>query len=165
MQRSFSGLKYLVTFTMMTTLTATASADDARAKAIQKDRNQIAGTWKIVALTVNGNKSKDEDAQKLTVVNGADGTWSLRSEGNEIVRGTTSIDPTLKPKTIDIQPTTGGDKGKTYLGIYDLGESTRKLCFAPAGIERPTVFKSSPGDGRILVKFERVEKNTESTSP
>ena len=35
----------------------------------------------------------EEDAKKLTVVNGSDGTWNLRSEGKEISKGTSTIDP------------------------------------------------------------------------
>ena len=44
-------------------------------EAIKKDRKQIEGTWRVVALEVNGNKAMAEDAKNFTVVNGADGTW------------------------------------------------------------------------------------------
>ena len=134
-----------------------ATADDAKDEAIKKDRQQIAGTWQIVELVVNGNPAKDEDARKLTVVNGNDGTWSLRSEGKEISRGTSTFDPTVKPKTIDFTPAIGDAKDKLHLGIYELGEDVRKLCFAPAGKDRPTDFTSEPDSGHILVKFERVK--------
>jgi len=67
------------------------------------------------------------------------------------------FDPTQKPKTIDFTPTTGDAKDKLHLGIYQLGENARKLCFAPPGKERPTEFSSEPGSGHILVKFERVK--------
>lgn len=165
MPRLLAPLTFLVTFVILFCTANTVSADDARAKAIQQDRNRIAGTWQIVALTVNGNRSQDEDLHKLTVVNGADGTWSLRSEDNEIVRGTTSIDPTLKPKTIDIQPTTGNDQGKTYPGIYELNQTTRKLCFAPPGKDRPTAFNSTAENQHILVEFKRIPPKQTPASP
>jgi uncharacterized protein (TIGR03067 family) len=132
-----------------------AATDDAKDQAIKKDRKQIAGTWRIVALEVNGNKAKEEDAKKLTVVNGSDGTWSLLSEGKEISKGTSKIDPTKKPKALDFMPTEGEGKGKEYLGIYQLGKKTRKMCFAPPGKERPTEFSSMSGSEHILVTFER----------
>jgi uncharacterized protein (TIGR03067 family) len=132
-----------------------AATDDAKEQGIKKDRKQIAGTWRIVALEVNGNKAKEEDAKKLTVVNGSDGTWSLLSEGKEISKGTSTFDPTKKPKTIDFTPTKGEGKGKEHLGIYQLGKKIRKMCFAPPGKERPTEFSSMPGSGHILVTFER----------
>jgi len=138
---------------------AIASADDSKDEAIKKDRKQIEGTWRIVALEVDGNKAKDEDAKRLTVVNSSDGTWSLRSEDKEIGKGTSTFDPTKKPKTIDFTPTDGEGKGDHYLGIYEIGENTRKLCFAPAGKERPTEFASKPGSEHILVAFEREKAN------
>jgi uncharacterized protein (TIGR03067 family) len=140
-----------------TILTAIASADDLKNEAIKRDRQQIAGKWQIVALEINGNKSKAEDAKKLTVVNTADGRWSLRSEGNEVSKGTSTLDPTKKPKTIDFTPTDGGGNGNKYLGIYELGENSRKLCFAPAESGRPTEFSAKTGSQNILVIFQRVK--------
>lgn len=136
-------------------LTAIAGAEDAKDESIKKDRKLIEGTWRIVALEVNGNKSSDEDAKKLSVVNGPDGVWSLLSEGKEVAKGTNSFDPTKKPKTIDFTITEGGGKGNVHLGIYELGEKSRKLCFAPTGKDRPTEFSSTPGNEHILVTFER----------
>jgi len=49
----------------------------------------------------------------------------------------------------------GDGKGDHYLGIYELGEKTRKMCFAPPGKERPTEFTSMPDNEHILVTFER----------
>lgn len=138
-------------------LTATASADDAKDEAIRKDRKRIQGTWQVTALTINGNKAKDEDAKKLTVVNDDKGTWNLRSGNMEISKGTSTFDPTKKPKTIDFTPTDGGGKGDQFLGIYQLGKNARKLCFAPAGKDRPTEFSSTPENQHILVEFERVK--------
>jgi uncharacterized protein (TIGR03067 family) len=124
-------------------------------EAIKQDRQRIEGTWRIVALEINGNKVNEEDARKLTVVNGSDGTWSVRSEGNEIASGTSAIDPAKTPKTLDFAQTEGEGKGQQYLAIYELGENTRRLCFAPPGKERPTEFASPVGSEIVLVTFER----------
>lgn len=130
-------------------------AEDAKEEAIKKDRKQIEGIWRIVALQVDGNKSEPEDAKKFTVVNGADGTWILRDGDKEIAKGTSTIDPTKKPKTIDFELTAGEGKGDRYHGIYELGGTARKLCFGPAGGERPTEFSSKSGSQYIFVTFER----------
>lgn len=137
--------------------TPIASAGDAKDEAINKDRKRIEGTWQITALEINGNKSKDEDVKKLTVFNGSDGMWSVRSEGKEISKGTSTFDPTQQPKSIDFTPTEGGGKGDQFLGIYQLKKNIRKLCFAPAGKDRPTKFSSTPDNQHILVMFERVK--------
>jgi uncharacterized protein (TIGR03067 family) len=132
-----------------------ATADDAKDEAIKKDRKQIEGTWRIVALEVNGMKIDEQEARKLTVVNGSDGTWSLRSEGAELMKGTSTFDPTVKPKVIDFTVTEGSGKGNEYRGIYELGQDRRKLCFASPGYERPIDFSSPAGSQQVYVTFER----------
>ncbi|HWY88277.1 MAG TPA: TIGR03067 domain-containing protein [Gemmataceae bacterium] len=132
-----------------------AAGDAAKDKAIKKDRQQYVGTWRVTSLEVNGNKSADEDAKKITVVNSADGAWSIRVDGNEISKGTSTIDPTKKPKTINFTPSVGLETGQEYLGIYEITGNTRKLCFAPPGNDRPADFSSMPGSERFLVSFER----------
>ncbi len=145
---------------------AVASADE---DAIKQDRQRIQGTWQITALEVNGDQAKDSDVRKLTVVNGSDGTWSIRSEGKQISKGTSTFDPTKLPKTIDFTPTEGGGIGEKFLGIYELAEHTRKLCFSPAGTDRPTEFASTAANRQILVKFKRLDargqKPTQSVVP
>lgn len=140
---------------LITAIAAIALADDAKDAAIQKDRNQIKGTWRVVVLVVNGNMLMDEDARKLTVVNSSDGTWSLRSEGIEISKGISTFDPTKKPKAIDFMPTDREANGNQYFGIYELGENTRRMCFAPLGKERPSEFSSARGSEHICLTFER----------
>ena len=146
---------FLVAGALLTALATINAADDAQNKAVKKDRKHIEGTWRAVDLEIDGTKATEEDAKKLRVVNGSDGTWSLFSEGKEISKGTSTIDPTKKPKTIDFTPTEGEGKGNQHFGIYELGKNSRKLCFAAPGKERPTEFSSAPGSDHILVTFER----------
>ena len=148
---------YLGVFLATVLLANITKADDTKDQAIQKDRKRIEGTWQIVAVEINGNKAKEEDVRKLSVVNGSDGTWSLLSEGKEISKGTSTIDPTKTPKTIDFTPTEGGGKDNQYIGIYELGKERRKLCFAPREQGRPTEFATSADSEQILVMFERVK--------
>ena len=133
-----------------------ATAADTKDAAIQKDRQQMAGKWQVVTVEIDGQKMTDTDARKYSVVNGNDGSWSLQEEGREIDKGTSSIDPTRSPKTIDLTPTTGDAKGKVHLAIYELGEKTRKLCIAGPDQPRPTEFSAKAGSEQILVTFERV---------
>lgn len=143
-------------------LSAAAAADegvtDSPDNAVQTDRRLIHGTWQVTALTVNGHRAKPEDAQRITVVNGDDGSWSIRSAGQVISRGASSFDPLKTPKTIDFTPTAGGGQGERFLGIYQLGKNTRKLCFAPAGKARPAQFSSTAENQQILVHFQRLPK-------
>jgi uncharacterized protein (TIGR03067 family) len=95
-----------------------AVGDDAKEQAIKKDRKKYAGIWRVTALEVDGNKASEDDARKITVVNHEDGTWIIQVDGKEINKGTSEIDPTKKPKTIDFIPDDGPEKGKTFLAIY-----------------------------------------------
>ena len=148
-------LNPVVVGAVATMIAVVASADDAKNESIQKDRNRIEGTWRVAELVVNGNRAMEDDARRLAVVNGSDGTWSLRSEGREISKGTSCFDPTKMPKTIDFTPTEGEARGNQYLGIYELGEDTRRMCFDTSGKQRPSDFSSSPGSDRICLTFER----------
>jgi uncharacterized protein (TIGR03067 family) len=126
--------------------------------AIHCDRRLYQGTWRAVSLQVDGKMASEPDTKKLTVINRDGGRWSLLSDGKEISAGTSEIDPTKMPKTIDFVPTTGSDRGKLYLGIYALEVDHRKLCFAGPGKPRPADFVSKPGSGVILVGFLREKK-------
>jgi uncharacterized protein (TIGR03067 family) len=135
-----------------------ALAADTKDEAIKKDRKQFEGTWHVVALEIDGNKLGEETLQKITVINEANGNVSIEVDGKVIGRGTTQIDPTKKPRTVDITMTEGDNKGKTYLGIYELGRDTRKVCYAPPDRDRPTEFSSAAGSGHYLFVLERVKK-------
>ena len=132
-----------------------ATAGDAKDEAIKKDRMKYEGTWQVVSLEVDGNKADEQDAKKITVVNEADGKWRLEVDGKVIARGTSEIDPTKKPKAIDLTETEGDDKGTTALGIYEVGDDERKVCYAKAGMERPDDFSAPAGSGRILAVLKR----------
>jgi uncharacterized protein (TIGR03067 family) len=124
-------------------------------EAIKKDRKLYEGTWRVVALEISGQKSGDDDAKKLSVLNGADGSWSLRSEDREIARGRNVIDPTTKPKTIDVIEMEDGKDKLTVFGIYEITEKTRRLCYAMSGRGRPTDFTSTSTNEQVLITFER----------
>lgn len=108
---------FVVVGIFLASMARTAFADDARDEAIKKDRKQIEGTWRVITLEINGNKASEADARKITVVNGSDGTWSIRSEGKEISKGTSTIDPTKKLKTLNFIPTEGKGKAINTLGF------------------------------------------------
>jgi uncharacterized protein (TIGR03067 family) len=138
---------------------ALTAADNAKDEAIKKDRKKYEGTWQVVALEVEGNKADEEDAKKITVINEADGKWAIEAEGKVVAKGTSEIDPTKKPKTVDLTMTEGDDKGNTFLGIYEFADdNTRKVCLAQAGKDRPTEFSSTAENKHILAVLKRVKK-------
>ncbi len=131
-------------------------ASDIKEDLVKQGRAKYVGTWRVIALEVNGAKAPDKDCRMITVVNEADGRWTIQVEGKRVSCGTGQIDPTKQPKTIDFIPSEGRTRGQVYLGIYELGDNTRKLCYADPGKVRPTGFWSLPGSGYVLVTLERV---------
>lgn len=134
-------------------------AADERDDAIHADRALLAGEWRVISVEANGNSNADLGVARVTVVNGLDGTWSLLANGKTIAEGTSAIDPTTKPKTIElkgIRGTVENARGKHYRGIYEVHETTRRICFVPADKPFPDSFAGERETGQILVTFERV---------
>jgi uncharacterized protein (TIGR03067 family) len=142
---------------LLTAAAGVGAADDAKEQAIARDRAKIAGTWRVVELVIDGNPTDAAEAQKLRVVNGTDGAWTLYNDGAQVAKGTSTFDPTQAPKTIDFRLTEGEGKGQQFVGIYELGEETRKMCFAPSGSARPKALMSLAGSNHICLTFERVK--------
>ena len=136
---------------------ATLAAD--KDEAIKADRSLLAGEWRVVSIEANGNTNADAVVASVTVVNRLDGTWSLLSNGNVVAEGTSTIDPTTSPKTIELKSRRGSlqnSRGTHYHGIYEVHETTRRLCFVPADKPLPRSFAGGRETGQILVTFERV---------
>jgi len=75
-----------------------------------------------------------------------------------INEGTVKLDPTKKPKAIDITFTAGERKGQMVLGIYEIEGDTFRVCVARPGDERPAEFSAKAGSGRTLVAYQREKK-------
>jgi uncharacterized protein (TIGR03067 family) len=128
-------------------------AEDARRKAIAAERKAFEGTW-VGVLNVRDGKSVAEDQARRVRLTLIDDRYTLeRTDTTD--RGTSRIDPTASPKTMDIAIIDGALKGRTLKGIYTLEGDTYKICFALDGKDRPTEFVSEPGSGNIFWVFQR----------
>lgn len=121
---------------------------------MERDRALYAGRWKIVAIESDG-EAKPGDAREVIVDNRADGSWTMTVDGLEVNRGESRIDPLADPPEIDIEITSGDGKGKVLQGIYEVTETRRRLCFRGEQGWRPREFRTQPGDGAVLVTFEK----------
>ena len=136
-----------------------AQADESREQAIKKDRELIKGTWRVVAVEENGEKTEiPKEGEVTKVVNDAEGGWEMFEGGRSIAKGTSTLDPSKTPKSIDIVVTEGDAKGAKFSGIYELGDNARRLCFDPFGKTRPSAFAATKGCGFLTFFFERVKE-------
>jgi uncharacterized protein (TIGR03067 family) len=113
----------------------------------------IDATWLPVEAELGGQKFPGEVLKtlKLTV---SDGKYTVKV-GEQIDKGAIKLDPTTKPKAMDITGTEGPNKGKTILAIYELTSDTLRVCYDLAGKKRPTEFKTVKGTQQFLVSYKR----------
>lgn len=138
-----------------------ASAVEGEAPAVKKDRQVIAGKWKVSKLVINGSAVDSSGREKLEVINHPDGKWELHSDGRMIGKGNSEIRPQASPKEIDFDLTEGDGAGRTFEGIYKLDTDTRSLCFAATSEGRPKTFASPVGSQTVWVEFKRVSSKRE----
>jgi uncharacterized protein (TIGR03067 family) len=136
------------------------AAGDAKGDGVKKELEALKGTWTVVAAERDGRKLTDEQLKGVTLSFDGAGRTSVRKGDQLLFDGTIGIDPTTKPRTLDATQTSAGDnKGKTFLGIYELDGDTLKVCSSePAGNDRPREFSSTPGSGHFLRVYKR-ERN------
>ena len=129
----------------------TAGAQDDAAK---KELKKLEGTWATVSIEAAGQKVTEEEKIKTRKLTTTGDKYRLKV-GDETVQGTIEINPSKKPKTIDVKPDSGNNKGKTLLGIYELDGDSLKVCLAPAGKDRPTAFATAAENAQQLVVYKR----------
>jgi uncharacterized protein (TIGR03067 family) len=125
--------------------------------AAKKDKEALQGAWRPVSSEAGG-KDQTEEAKDHTLVFEGD-TFAVK-KGDEVrVKGTFKLDPTKKPRTIDMTVTEarrGEDKGKELHGIYELDKGTLKWCTAePGGTDRPKEFSTKEGTKHMLVTLKK----------
>ena len=137
--------------------------DEHSGKRTLTDRDRLQGTWHLVEVSLRGEKLKkvpENEGESLEAVFKGD---QFEMRGFKI---NYTLDPTKKPKQIDLSPSDNDMKDEKALGIYELQGDTFKICFANPVEERPTEFKSIAGkstgvpehEGKVkLYVFERAE--------
>ena len=113
---------------------------------MMEEMNKFQGTWKQIAYERDGVKDPlDEQGWEPRVTFVGDTFIVTLADGSTPIKGTYKLDPTREPKAVDWTDTFGEDEGKTFLAIYSLEGDRMVFCAADAGHERPTEFKTRPG--------------------
>jgi uncharacterized protein (TIGR03067 family) len=149
-------MRKLLTVVLLGFAGALVAADTPKEELAKKELEKFGGTWKAVTVVRDGKEAPPDEVAKTTLtVKGEKYTFRV---GDETIEGTHKLDPTKSPREIDAVRTEGPDKGKPILGVYELTDDTFKVCFAPAGKERPAEFASKAGSGNRLMTFKRDKK-------
>jgi uncharacterized protein (TIGR03067 family) len=136
---------------------ALAIAADEKKDDAKDELKKFEGTWILVSSEKDGEKAPEEALKKAMpkAVSKGD-TVTFISDGKEQGQATFTVDPTKKPKTIDATMTSGPDKGKKSLGIYEFEGDTLKVCHNEK--ERPKDFSAKKGSGNTLDTYKREKK-------
>jgi uncharacterized protein (TIGR03067 family) len=125
----------------------------AREKAIREELMQFGGVWKMSELVIGGGKQSQEAAASFQLVIRGDRWQTKTPEG--ITNGFFKVDPTQRPRTIDVVFSDGPEKGESLRGIYELTGDTYKVCLNMADEPRPKELVSKPGSQQVLELFKR----------
>jgi uncharacterized protein (TIGR03067 family) len=114
--------------------------------AITEEMKKFQGKWKQIAYERDGvTEPVDEPGWEPRVTFTADEFVVTLADGSIPIKGTYQLDPTREPKTVDWTDSIGEDAGKTLLAIYSLDGDRLVFCAAYPGHDRPTEFRTRPG--------------------
>lgn len=123
------------------------------ARADEKALKELEGTYKL-ALAERDGKSADKELTDKAVVTIKGDVFEL-AMGDDKKVAKLKVGGDLKQLTVDLSPTDGPEKGKTFAGIYKVEKGEVTLAFSEKG-DRPKEFKSD--NEAVLLKLKRVEK-------
>ncbi len=128
---------------------AVASADDA-ADALKA----LNGSYTVKSLAKGGMAAPDEALKDFKGMTLKDGVMTL-SVGDKEETAKIKVDPSKKPGHIDISPTSGPEKGKTFPGLYSFEKGELKIVVVEEG-DRPKDLDGK-GEGVMTLVFSKKE--------
>ncbi len=139
-----------VVLTLVFTFSLVARGDNA------KDSDTLQGTWLPEKAEIGGKKIPDE-VRKTIKLEIKDGKYRV-SVGKGVDQGTVKLNPTAKPKEMDINGTEGPNKGKMFRAIYEQDGDTLRICYNLSGTSRPKEFKTEEGTALFLATYKREKR-------
>jgi uncharacterized protein (TIGR03067 family) len=121
------------------------------------DAKEIQGTWLPETAELAGQPFPEQVTKSIRLVLAEGGKYTA-TVGDRVDEGTTKLDATKKPKTLDIVGTKGPNMGKTFLAIYELKGDTLRVCYDLSGKAHPGEFKTKPNTQLFLVTYHREKK-------
>ena len=111
------------------------------------------GSWKPVAAELGGKPFPDEVLKTMKLVL-TDGQYHV-TVGEQTDEGTVKLDAAKQPRAMDIVGTKGPNRGKTIPAIYELTDTTLRVCYDLSAKARPKEFKTKADTLLFLVEYKR----------
>jgi uncharacterized protein (TIGR03067 family) len=128
-----------------------ARGDEARNA--KDDGKKMQGSWKPVAAELGGKPFPDEVLKTMKLVV-TDGKYTVMV-GKQTDEGTVKLAPAKEPRAMDIVGTKGPNQGKKIPAIYELTDTTLRVCYDLSGKARPKEFKTRADTQLFLVEYKR----------
>jgi uncharacterized protein (TIGR03067 family) len=130
-----------------------APAAPAPKDKVDPDAAPLQGTWEWDPAAEQSAALPRIDVERV-VIKGDTLTIHYNLDGRRFASPTTfTLDPKARPPQIDFTPTEGANKGRAYLGLYEVAGGKLRLCYRGPGATRPTDFgdrKDSTRDTSFL---------------
>jgi uncharacterized protein (TIGR03067 family) len=131
------------------------SAAHAAGEVPRDDDAALCGAWACTAAVVDGKPLSDAVVKELRLT--IDPHRYRTERGGEVLFDSTyRIDPSKRPRQIEMTATEGDAAGQPALGIYALEGDTLRMCYVMPGGARPKTFESAPGSKAFLVTWKRT---------
>ena len=132
-------VRILVLIALLCVATHSGVAQD-KPKQAKDDATLLQGVWHWDP-DAKQSEAKPVVLLERVVVKDAKLTFHYKLDGKAFTSETTfKLDPKAFPRAIDFTPTEGANKGKTYLGLYELRDGKLKICYRRPGSTRPKNF-------------------------
>jgi uncharacterized protein (TIGR03067 family) len=142
-------IRCILALTVALALALGVSAQDAK-----QEQAKLQGKWQASKLEIEGNAIPDNELAKLKITIEGDKLIASK-DGAAPENNSFKLDPSKKPRAIDVIPASGQAEGKTLQGIYELEGDTLKLCLGMPGVGRPDAFAA--GEMRVFITLKRVK--------
>jgi uncharacterized protein (TIGR03067 family) len=126
-----------------------SSASDGPDNSFKEELKALEGNWRCTRVELAGRLLPEALVKGDRYVIEEDKLQTYWSDTNKGGGATIlKIDSTANSKTIDIEYTSGSNRGKTQLGIYRLDGNKLEVAWGELGAtKRPAKFTSRPGVG------------------
>jgi uncharacterized protein (TIGR03067 family) len=151
-------VRWLTTLAMAIVITGSVRPVPAGDKgdAVARDMKLLQGNWTLESFVANGKDVPAEKIQKIKLT--IKGDRYLVDFGKQKMELKFTIDPTRKPKTMDLI-NTKDDKKTVTPGIYEITGDTLRICRGTeTGQARPTEFAAKEGSKLALSVYRRDKK-------
>jgi uncharacterized protein (TIGR03067 family) len=135
-------------------VTGLCAASDRVADAIKNDLKKHQGTWVATASIYDGQPAPEAMVRSIKrIVTDDHVVWER--DGKRFAGTKMELDPAREPKSVDLIPDGGPNRGEHILAIYKFEGDSLTICTARPGQPRPKEFKADKGSGCTLQTFKR----------